>query len=656
VAAQVGPTTAGAGRGLAALLATLLPFLAPSFAPAQSTPFPHRRHLDDNFRNDPGNANCTKRCHTFQDPGMEAYRATYKGCAACHQPLTADRMGARIEGSDAKPDRPPDQAGFLHQSAAHAALSCLECHAVLENGPTGLDFAIPKDLALCRRCHSEHGDKNPKNQSLGNLLTKAGPNACVTCHLTRTRDAARQRNDRQFLHRDHLSDGDQSTAGWTQGACSLCHQKVAAAPPIRPDNYAALFLGPGQAGASCGKCHRDHPLQLDASGKLDVDASVAGLAWEKRARTGVITTFSHAKHTAVERLKQCTTCHPPSPSGEPQTDATYVTCVACHTDRAVENHPNGVCMRCHQNALPATEAAAAIATQTVKREVAAGFVLKSHAHPEITSGGAPLEGEKCSECHLGRPAALLRPRARPFDHASHLAGAPTSADCLNCHKNVIATVDNGFVHRYDDPPPGQAMSCEQCHRGSDFATPREVKERPVPKFSHRPHLASKKRKLECADCHRSDPTRASSLGVPTVDSCKECHGHVDPKKVELTGSKSTGQQGGRCDFCHAPDPQHEKDEFKFEVVRSSGRLEPGHQWHDRNGGCEACHALGKLGPVVARLDALVVRSPHNVDAPYQALRKEWFNDPKSDCIGRCHVAGPVKVDIERRRQNVRVGR
>lgn len=642
MAAQVARRRTSAARTLAALLAALLP----SVAFAQSTPFPHRPHLEDGFRSEPGNANCAKKCHTFEGKGMEAYLAPYAGCAACHQPVPAERAGVRIEGFEAKLLRPPANPGFLHQSASHAALACLECHAVVESGAAGLDFAIPKDLALCRRCHSDHDESNPKNQSLRDQLTKAGPNACVVCHLTGASDAARVRNDRQFLHRDHLSHDGATTTGWTKDACGTCHQKVVGAPAIRADNYAALFLGPNDAGSSCGKCHRDHALRLDASGKLDVDAAVAGLAWEKKSRTEVLTTFSHAKHVAVDRLKQCTTCHPPSPSGEPQTDATYVTCVACHTDQQVENHPTGVCLRCHQSASPNSDATAAIATVKVKREDPAGFVLKAHAHPAVTLAGAPLSDEKCADCHLGRPAALLRPRARPFDHSSHLAGTPTSADCLNCHRNVVATADNAFVRCYDYPPPGQAQSCEACHKGSDFATQRAVVERTVPRFSHRSHLASKKRALQCADCHAGDPANPAAIQVPKPDSCKECHGHQDPKKIELTGGKSTEQLRGRCAFCHAPDAKAPASgaagsfsDFKFEVTRSSGRLEPGHQWHDRTGGCESCHALGKQEPVVAKLAALVVRNPHtDPDPPLKTLRNEWFN--QKDCE-RCHTAAQI---------------
>lgn len=640
MAAPLARIVAAAGAAL------LMTSVAQARAQAQAQPFPHRSHLESGFRSEPGNRNCTTKCHTFDGKGMEAYLAPYAGCAACHQPATVERAGVRIEGAEGKLARASAGPGFLHPSAAHAAIACLECHAVVESGATGLDFEVPHDLALCRRCHSDHDDGNPKNQSLRDQLTKPGPNACVICHLTGASDAARPRNDRQFLHRDHLSHDGASTAGWTKDVCNACHQKVVGAPSIRPDNYAALFLGPNDAGASCGRCHRDHPLRVDASGKLDVDAAVAGLTWEPKRRTEVLTTFSHAKHVAVERLKQCTTCHPPSPIGEPQTDATYVTCVACHTDQQVENHPTGVCMRCHQNASPNSDATAAIATVKARREDPAGFVLKSHAHPGVTTAGAALADEKCSDCHLGRPAALLRPRPRPFDHSSHLAGAPTSADCLHCHKNVVATADNAFVRCYDEPPPGEAQSCDACHKGSEFTTQRAVVERTVPRFSHRPHLASKKRSLQCADCHKSDPARASSLLVPGPDSCKECHGHVDPAKVEVTGGKATEQLRGRCGFCHAPDAKdhapgaaNEFSDFKFDVTRSSGRLETGHQWHDRTGGCVSCHGLGQLGPVVAKLAALVVRSPHDDPAPpLKPLHDEWFN--KRDCE-RCHTAEQI---------------
>ena len=200
----------------------------------------------------------------------------------------------------------------------------------------------------------------------------------------------------------------------------------------------------------------------------------------------------------------------------------------------------------------------------------------------------------------------------------------------------------------DDPPPGQPQSCDACHKGSGLHDAARDRRARRPALSHRSHLASKKRSPS-APTAASDPARASSRQVPGPDSCKECHGHVEPAKIEVTGGKSAGQQGGRCAFCHAPDEKQSGD-FKFEVVRQSGRLEPGHQWHDRSGGCESCHGLGKLEAVVPKLAALSVKSPHpDPDPPLPSLHNEWFN--KRDC-GRCHTAG----QIERRRRDFGGGR
>jgi hypothetical protein len=217
---------------------------------------------------------------------------------------------------------------------------------------------------------------------------------------------------------------------------------------------------------------------------------------------------------------------------------------------------------------------------------------------------------------------------------------------------VVATADNGFVRAWDDPPPGSALACDQCHKGSDFETAREVADRPgVPRFSHRSHLGSKVRTLECAECHAAPPDGAESVAIPGPESCARCHGHREPEKLKITGSKEPGgAKNDNCRFCHTPDASSGFNEFKFKVERSSGRLEPGHQWHDRSGGCASCHGLGKLEVVVTKLAALSVKSPHpDPDPPLPSLHDEWFN--KRDC-GRCHTAG----QIERRRRDFGGGR
>jgi len=84
VAAGITRLLAVAARRLAVFAAALVLAPSPSAALAQTTPFPHRSHLEDDFRSDPGNANCTRKCHTFEGRGMEAYLALYAGCAACH--------------------------------------------------------------------------------------------------------------------------------------------------------------------------------------------------------------------------------------------------------------------------------------------------------------------------------------------------------------------------------------------------------------------------------------------------------------------------------------------------------------------------------------------------------------------------------------------
>jgi decaheme cytochrome c component MtrC/MtrF-like protein/class III cytochrome C family protein len=607
---------------------------------AQSTRFLHRPHLDARFRDETGNGACTK-CHSFEGEGADAYLTPYRRCESCHAATEAARNEHLIRGNEGKlEERPAGDVPFRHSAKSHAALACLSCHAPVEsNAGHDVDFAVARDLKQCSKCHSDHAEDAEKNRALRSLLTKPGVDSCSNCHLTGASDAARTRNRKSFLHRDHLSHDDRATDGWTAGVCARCHRRVIEAGPIQPDNYASLFLGPGDAGKSCGDCHKDQ------TGKL------ASLAWEQSGHDKIATRFSHKVHVAQPELKNCATCHAPSTAGEPQTAGNYEACVACHqhVQNRVEHHGEAAgCQRCHQNPGPTSPETAAIATVTVKREHAEGFILATHAHPGVTVAGGPLPEENCSSCHRGTPAALLRPRARRFDHADHLGKTPTKDDCLKCHKNVVTTADNQFVRAYDDPAPGSGLACEECHKGSDFSSKLDTHDVKVPRFSHRSHLASTKRTLSCDDCHRSDAAQPGIFAIPGPEKCRDCHNHnVDGKRFPgqpdysaFTGGRETAEAQQKCGYCHAPDPKQGFTEIAFAVQRSSGRLEPGKQWHDRGGGCAQCHGLAQAGPLVEPLTDLHIQNPHN----HPKLDREPFNRPPlpdgSNCAV-CHTGDQV---------------
>jgi hypothetical protein len=621
-------------RRVAAAAATLCVLVAlAGSAAAQSGTFVHRRHLDARFRDEPGNAACVK-CHAFEGEGADAYLSPYKRCETCHAATEAARAEHLIRGHEGQLiERPAAVAPFRHSARSHAALACLSCHAPVEsNAGHDVDFEVSHDLKQCSKCHSDHAEDAERNKTLRALLTKSGVDSCSNCHLTGASDAARRRNRRIFLHRDHLSHDDRATDGWTAGVCNRCHKRVVEAGPIEPGNYAALFLGPGDAGKSCGDCHRDR------EGKL------ASLTWESSGHDKVSIRFSHKVHVAQPELRNCATCHVPSAEGEPQTAANYESCVACHqhVQNKVEHHGEAAgCQRCHQNPGPTTPETAQIATVAVKREHAEGFTLGTHAHPGVTIAGGPLPDENCASCHRGTPKELLRPRARPFDHATHLGKTPTRDECLKCHKNVVATADNAFVRAYDDPAPGSGLACEECHKGSDFKSKQDLHEVKVPRFSHRSHLASTKRTLSCDDCHKVDAAQPGIFAVPGPDKCRDCHNHnVDGKRFPgqpdfsaVTGGRETAEQQQKCAFCHAPDPNSGFTDLDFKLQRLSGRLEPGTQWHDRTGGCAGCHGLAQAGPLVEPLKQLRILNPHRIDR----LAREPFNRPPAPDGSNCAV-------------------
>jgi predicted CXXCH cytochrome family protein len=70
---------------------------------------------------------------------------------------------------------------------------------------------------------------------------------------------------------------------------------------------------------------------------------------------------------------------------------------------------------------------------------------------------------------------------------------------------------------------------------------------PHARFDHKSH-ASKK----CADCHAVASSKsADDLAMPTIETCRECHGGSQPVAKKVTSN---------CLLCHAfHDPKHAWD-------------------------------------------------------------------------------------------------
>ncbi len=646
-------------------------------------------------------------CHDYETgAGPEPHLATgdrERGCLKCH--LDPGNLVVRAGLPPAAPGRRP----FPHREHLRdRELTCFSCHLPVRGGDwTGLslEFTVPPPTLGrpagaapgaaaaedpgCARCHAEHRFSGGRVRQ---VEAAGGQKRCQECHqgtdrvqplAHRAAPVPADPGARPFLHRDH---------GGPSADCRRCHEKVL-------DSNTAWDYDPAVASARCQACH-----VADAAG-----TPLVRPGRPDRLDPKWFQAFSHRVHLAAKGGMDCVHCHyperqdssrylDPGREGAPEPLGrgallAYARCVQCHEHekQAVERHGVGAwaCFRCH--APPGEKDATAaglraplpMRTATVTREGIGTIGFAAHRHPGVTTSGRALAdpgqpgGKSCADCHRGKPEAMAsRLAARPFRHEPHLGAAPGSGDCLVCHPSASTSSRSATLRRFDPlldagPPGGAAgaRGCLDCHVGATAAdlgiVPREGIR--VPEFDHAAHVAGARRdagaaakapRLECLQCH----AKGGDAGYETpadVKDCRRCHSHaVDaPEKLARTGESRPEGDAARCAACHRegvdrrlgwiPDPPADP------VVRPHLQLGRGKQFHDRGGGCAACHERDALetppggwryAPRVE--EARVARSVHRDErhADLERISRKAAGNPaeKERTCTACHADVPPK--------------
>ncbi len=183
-------------------------------------------------------AEVCKTCHEDIYNGWEKsphWRQTYKeggltkhGCEDCHGPGSEHVAG----GGDIT-----KIFVFTKHSAKEINARCLTCHA---SDPTHLDSANSfhrENEVSCIDCHSPHHATTKEN-----LLVKAQPELCYSCHLQQ-----KSQFNMPFHHRVN--------EGLIQ--CTDCHQQHGSGGVWESDHLVRQVSTSNSGDAVCFKCHKD---------------------------------------------------------------------------------------------------------------------------------------------------------------------------------------------------------------------------------------------------------------------------------------------------------------------------------------------------------------------------------------------------------------
>lgn len=490
-------------------------------------------------------------CHANADAlvlarGTQRFAGLEQGCQSCHEDAHEGRIARACADCHGQEHPFSLVASFQHDSfqgdCAHAAVSCVRCHAPggahdsellaganppdcarscqdCHVSPHAEDFvagvAVLADLSpgqSCSACHSEaHGtfrghvlDTPPALHAASGFALERPHNAlaCEACHLGIEGDQAR------FVVQTPARGAD---------ACQACHG----------DPHSGQFANGPFAGEGCRACHAREAFEPSTFGP------------EEHARSDFALV---ASHEAVA----CVRCHPTTSTGEARRfEGTPGTCADCHTDAhrgAFDSfdNPEG-CARCHQPTLFAEVERAAF-----DHGGWTGFALDgAHARAQ------------CEVCHPLAPVA--DDHGRRFGSSAATFGEPVER-CATCHRDV----HDGRFDRPGLPAQVEGRSdCARCHTSESFAELAQVP------FEHERWtgypMAAFHAELECARCHAPTPQpdeHGRSFGR-AGERCQDCH--VDPHVGQFVVAGATDcarchEDAGGLAFDHQRDSRYALDE------------------------------------------------------------------------------------------------
>ncbi|HEX2691455.1 MAG TPA: hypothetical protein VHN14_32815 [Kofleriaceae bacterium] len=310
---------------------------------------------------------------------------------------------------------------FPHRAHVVAGVSCVRCHAGVENDTGTLH--LPSDDS-CTGCHQKPHDAR----------------SCLGCHVAPAAmtELAEARSHLIFNHRPHL-------AGPAKGNCMRCHTGVADGDDHMRPAMATCFRchddKASQSARTCEACHRD----LAETAMLPASHLAHDGDWLREHGT-----------RASSSADLCDSCHKPS-----------------------------FCAGCHGRTVPALPAARRFADPFAASVHRAGFVARHSLEARAEPGACVTchAPERCTSCHLARGvagASHASPHPRGWvglTAADNLHGRAARRDpvaCASCHGgagealcmqcHAVGGV-GGNPH-----PPGwssrqllSAMPCRMCH-------------------------------------------------------------------------------------------------------------------------------------------------------------------------------------------------
>ena len=567
--------------------------------------------------------------------------------------------------------------------AAHELVNaCLECHKEIAEQATngsGLHAKAPANGA-CGACHMEHRGKDgmlveavsfarlgipdPKQYNHGDVdfrLTGAHLEAaCEDCHANAHKLILPEGEFRFLgLQQTCTECHDDVHKGSMGSDCEQCHGQEADWAQVAIFAHTDEFpLEGGHAGLTCVQCHApDGPHSVDQSMKLGSEsvrscaechasphreALLASLdqdcaschSTEKTGFVRVAEATMRLQHSQTgfvleggHQALECSACHTAEGSFESRFLARQ-DCVDCHADPHGTGFDRGTlaqvvegrtsCVRCHKS--DASEWAPA---PNFDHGVATGYALEgSHksldcvachetsAERRVDKVRFAGQGDACARCHND-------------PHLSLFAAAPTTG-ALNALLGTPAT------------------DCSRCHGQDTFEK--------VDPFDHAQTgyaLTGAHEKVECATCHKYDPTpevhlaRARPTGVVGVLDCTPCHTDPHGSRFDAVGMPQVVEDRVGCERCHVTQSFHDVDNAHFDHgVWTTFSLVGAHQQVR----CSECHganedgnllvsAFAAKGDVTNRHCALCHESPHG--KVFQREKRLVLASGEEDCA-QCH--------------------
>ncbi|MDY0190044.1 MAG: cytochrome c3 family protein [Desulfuromonas sp.] len=348
----------------------------------------------------------------------------------------------------------------------------------------------------------------------------------------------------------------------TKNSCYACHDKAAFTQKV-------IHLPVAQQ--RCDQCHNPHLARY--AGLLHKQGAELCAGCHAKL-TKQIKTQQYAHQPALQG--QCNSCHNPHATNQTHllNDESHTLCLSCHDElRTPEKFVHapfaqGKCATCHD--------AHSSDNPMLLRSQANQLCLGCHQSTSKLSTkhlNRDMNKIDCLECHQPHQAdnkALLRGiQHQPFQQGKcqvcHNNNSGTSAICLTCHPDIMASFNQPLNHVIPDSNTSFCFSCHTPHASQQKGLLRGYPGEAC-RSCHEGKFEQRKESLHrhpndnnCVDCHQ---LHGSSMpAMPKGDrqnngdtACLGCHENHS-NFSHPTGDKAHDPRNGKamnCASCHDP--------------------------------------------------------------------------------------------------------